>query len=326
MSVTVYREPGWSGIYAQLAPGLTGGKDLVGCAHQSSSCEEFEGQIASMRVDPNTLVAVSANSGITGSQGGTRVVMGPADVADITAELGLKQVRGVLVIPFRAYDSAIPAPGSGVQIFDAYGFQGRRSLLRRGDYAAARLASDSVRMPPASIQSLQVDAHTVCVAYTGDNFDRDRDAAVFVGPVLIDDLDRYGLTGRIRSIRVHYTDPFDTPGRARLPLGTGRDYIPGAGGLSGGSLGPDHRRGRPGGALRRLWKEAQRDAPVTPVPLAATEPTPGWALSPDLIMILFMLLVITALFCALVRNRIAHGMASVATVTVDPTTGLTPSV
>lgn len=229
MAVTVYKDAGHQGVFARLGPGFYSGRDLVGCPHQSTSCEDLDNAINSMRVDPNTIVAFADGHAISASGGGARVLIGPAEVPDLAA-LGMgNRISSVLVVPFRAYDSAVPAPEGVVVLCDGYAMTGRRSTLRRGDYPPARLIAEEVKMPGASVVSLAVEAHTVVVLYSGAAFEAAADAVMVVGPAVVDDLDRLGMAGRVASVRVLYSDPFDTPGRPALPVGAARAYTPGGG-------------------------------------------------------------------------------------------------
>jgi len=249
MSATVYKNVNYQGVYAQLRPGFYSGRDLVGCPHQSTSCEDLDNAINSIRVDPNVIVAFADSHAISASGGGARVLIGPAEVSDLTA-LGMSnRISSVLVVPFRAYDSAIPAPDGGVTLYDSYSMTGRRSLLRRGDYPPARLTSEEVKLPGPQVTSLSVAAGVIVVLYSGPNFETTADAVMVVGPTVVEDLDRVGMSGRVRSIRVLYSDPFDVPGRPTLGLGSARAYTP-------------------GGALGLAWPG--RAAPEAPRPTALT--------------------------------------------------------
>lgn len=235
MSVTVYKNVSFEGVFAQLGPGFYSGKDLAGCPHQSTSCEDLDNAINSLRVDPNIVVAFADGHSISASGGGARVLIGPAEVSDLTA-LGMSnRISSVLVVPYRAYDSAIPAPGGGVTLYDSFSLTGRRSSLRRGEYSKARLASEEVKMPGKDVVSVEVAAHVLAILYNGDNFETTMDAVMVVGPTLVEDLERLGMSGRVNSIRVLYSDPFDVP-RPSLPLGSARAYTP------GGALGYSHGR------------------------------------------------------------------------------------
>jgi hypothetical protein len=229
MSVSIHRDVDFQGPFALLRPGFYSGKDLVGCPHQSTSCEDLDNAVNSIRVDPNVIVALADGYSISASGGGARVLIGPVEVSDLTA-LGMNnRISSLLIVQYRAYDSAIPAPAGGVELYDSYGRTGRRSFLRRGDYPPARLASEEVRMPGQRVVSLAVEPHVVAVLYNGDAFETTKDAVMVVGPTVIEDLERLGMHGRVNSIRVLYSDPFDVPGRPVLPLGTARDYTPGGG-------------------------------------------------------------------------------------------------
>jgi hypothetical protein len=227
MSVAVYKDIDFQGVFAQLGPGLYAGKDLVGCPHQSTSCEDLDNAINSIRVDQNIVVCFADSQAISASGGGARVLIGPAEVSDLTA-LGMSnRISSVLVVPYRSYDSAIPSPNGGVVIYDSYGATGRHSSLRRGDYTSSRLTSEEVKLAGKNIVSLSVQAHVVAVLYAGDNFETTLDAVMVVGPTVVEDLDRLGMSGRVGSIRVIYSDPYDVPGRPTIPLGSARAYTPG---------------------------------------------------------------------------------------------------
>ena len=227
MSVTVYKDVNYQGIYAQLRPGFYSGRDLVGCPHQSTSCEDLDNAINSIRVDPNVVVAFADGHAISASGGGARVLIGPAEVSDLTA-LGMSnRISSVLAIPYRAYDSAIPAPNGGVTLYDSYSMTGRRSELRRGDYPPARLASEEVKLPGPRVMSLSIASGVIVILYNGPNFETTSDAVMAAGPTVIEDLDRVGMSGRVNSIRVLFSDPFDVPNRPTLGLGSARAYTPG---------------------------------------------------------------------------------------------------
>jgi hypothetical protein len=226
MSVTIFKDTGFSGIYAVLGPGLYTGKDLVGCPHQSTSCEEIDNAINSIRVDRNVVVAFAEGHSLKAS--GARVLVGPVDIPDLAAIGMANKISSIMVIPVREYDSAIPPGPGGVSIYDGYDMMGRRSFLRRGAYTPARLVSEEVKMAGDKIVSITAEAHSLAILYEGPNFDIGSNAVVVVGPTTIDDLDRVGMRGLVKSIQVMYTDPFDTPNRPRLPNGTARDYTPGA--------------------------------------------------------------------------------------------------
>jgi len=230
MSVTVYKHPNFQGVFAQLGPGSYSGRDIVGCPHRSNHCEDMDNEISSIRVDPNVVVAIMDSHAITAS-GGSRVLMGPAEISNLTT-LGLNdRISSILVVPFRAYDSAIPAPDAGVTIHTGYGATGQFSYLRRGDYNPARLNSEEVKLPGKRVQSIQVESGVVVVLYKGTNFETTKDAVIVVGPTLIEDIQSLGMDRKVRSIRVMYGDPFDVPNRPTLALGGSRTYTP------GGSLG-----------------------------------------------------------------------------------------
>lgn len=324
MSVTIFKDTGFSGVYAVLGPGLYTGKDLVGCPHQSTSCEEIDNAINSIRVDRNVVVAFAEGSSLKAS--GARVLVGPVEISDL-ASIGMaNKISSIMVIPVREYDSAIPPGPGGVSIYDGYDMMGRRSYLRRGAYTPARLASEEVKMTGDKIVSIAAEAHSIAILYEGPNFDVGSNAVVVVGPTTIDDIDRVGMRGLVKSIQVMYTDPFDTPNRPRLPNGTARDYTPGAlfgsnvwsndqsNGWSGSRPGPvvapvvgvpgsagQSKYGRPRstGALDRIRHEVERS---TTVPRYTFMEAPKKSYS-MMYIILFIVLVIALIVFGVMWTR-----------------------
>ena len=202
MALTLYKEPDFQGVYARLGPGTH--RELTGCPHQSLACEDLDNAASSMRVEARTVAFLS--DGRAPSARGGRVFIGPAEVPDLAA-VGLGgKVSSVLVVPFRAWEAALP-PIAGVTLYDGYGATGRRSVLRRGDYSRARLASEEVRMPGDRAVSMTVDEDVVAVLYVGENFESGGDAAAVVGPAEVEDLERLGLAGRVGSVRVLVGEP-----------------------------------------------------------------------------------------------------------------------
>ena len=207
MTATVYKDLNFQGVYAQLRPGFYSGRDLVGCPHLSTNCEDLDNAISSIRVDPNTVVAFADSHALSASGGGgARVLVGPAEVPDLAA-LGMSgRISSVRAVPYRAYDSATPPPAGGATIYDSYGMTGRRAALRRGDYASGRLTSEEVRLSGPSVMSVSVNPGVILILYAGANFETASDAVMVVGPAAVEDLDRVGMGGRVRSIRVLYGD------------------------------------------------------------------------------------------------------------------------
>lgn len=207
MTATVYKDLNFQGVYAQLRPGFYSGRDLVGCPHLSTNCEDLDNAISSIRVDPNTVVAFADSHALSASGGGgARVLVGPAEVPDLAA-LGMSgRISSVRAVPYRAYDSATPPPAGGATIYDSYGMTGRRAALRRGDYASGRLTSEEVKLSGPSVMSVSVNPGVILILYAGANFETASDAVMVVGPAAVEDLDRVGMGGRVRSIRVLYGD------------------------------------------------------------------------------------------------------------------------
>lgn len=209
MAATIYKNINFQGIFAQLRPGLYSGRELIGCPHQSTNCEDLDNAVNSIRVDANIIVAFADSHAISASGGGARVLLGPAEISDLsTIGMGNK-ISSVFVAQYRVNEYASPAPDGGVILFDNYSLTGRRSELRRGDYTSNRLSSEEVKFPGSRIVSLSVASNFIVILYKGSNFESSMDAVMVVGPSSVEDIDRLGLCcGAVQSIRVIYNEPF----------------------------------------------------------------------------------------------------------------------
>jgi hypothetical protein len=227
MSIIAYQDADFKGPFMTLGPGFYSGEnDLVGHGYHSSQDVNLYRNINSIRVQPNTIVALYGSTAPTAS-GGSRVILGPAEFADLGGIALTNKISSILVVPFKTYDSGIPR-GGGAAISNQPSLFGVRSDLIRGDYSPSRLKGDEVQMPGPTIQSIRVDPHCLAILYSGPHFDTTMDAVAVVGPTLVDDLNLLGMSGRVASIRVIYTDPYDVPyGRPISQLGSSRDYLPG---------------------------------------------------------------------------------------------------
>lgn len=227
MSIIVYQDTDYKGPFLSLGPGFYSGEnDLVGHGYHSSQDVNLYRNINSIRVQPNTIVALYGSTSPSAS-GGSRVIQGPAEFADLGSIGMTNRISSVLVVPFKVYDSGIPR-GGGATISNQPSLFGMRSDLIRGDYNPSRLKSDEVQMPGPTIQSIRVDPHCLVILYSGPHFDTTMDAVAVVGPTFVDDFNLLGMSGRAASIRVIYTDPYDVPyGRPISQLGSSRDYLPG---------------------------------------------------------------------------------------------------
>lgn len=217
MSITAFRDKDFKGTFARLGPGKYSGSDLNGCAHGGSGCEDLNNEISSVRVDAGTIAVLADGYSVSASGSGSRVLVGPAEVADMSA-IGLDdRVSSIHVIAFTAATTARQT--AAATIYDGYGATGRRSDLFCGDYAGDRLTSEEVKLPGDRIVSLAVEPNTVAVLYTGDKFESGLDAVAVVGPVIVSDLGSLSLSGRVRSIRVLCGEPA-RQWRSHVPLGS----------------------------------------------------------------------------------------------------------
>ncbi|MFA6166969.1 MAG: hypothetical protein WC700_10150 [Gemmatimonadaceae bacterium] len=193
MAITVYSDKDFKGAFARLGPGTYSGDDLRG------SSSDLNNDISSVRVGAGTIAVLVDGYAVDAAGSGSRVLVGPAEVADLSA-IGMDdRVSSVRVIEFRPVAESRRAAAT---VYDGYGATGRRSDLDTGDYSGARLAGGEVKLPGDRIVSLAVEPNTVVVIYAGADFESSMDAAVVAGPVIVADLNRLGFGGRVRSIRV----------------------------------------------------------------------------------------------------------------------------
>jgi len=275
--VTIYRDAGFAGTYARLARGDYRNRALETCDRSGGGCEAAADEISSIRVEANTLAVVADSSGGGFSaNSATRVVTGPAEIADLGA-LGLDdRVSYVGVVPFRAYDSGTPPPDGGVTLHTGYGGSGRRAVLHRGDYSAARLGGVETGLAPADVRSVTVAAGCIAVLGTGAPGEQNANAVLVRGPgsVEIDDL---GFDGDLLSVRVLYDTPVagpatyaSSPGPVSFDLGVSR--------VAGG-----HQR-------RRVYARAgAKSVPPAPAPAPVASGARVWWLLLVLICVLAVL-------------------------------------
>lgn len=218
MSITVYKNINFQGVFSRLESGLYRGRDLVGCHNMSNSCEDLDNLINSIRVDANTVVCIADNHVMTAS-GGSRILIGPIEIPDLSV-LGMdNRISSILITSFRAFDSATSVPTRGVIITDGYNMTGRRAELRRGDYTLQRLSSEEVKFSGNRVLSLNVATGVIVIIYAGLNFDNNLNAQMIIGPKVIEDINTIGMLDGVNSIRVLYGDPFDIPNRPKLNYG-----------------------------------------------------------------------------------------------------------
>lgn len=196
MSATAYAERGFGGAHARFGPGLYRG-DLPG-GLLTARGDPFPDPPRSLRVDPGTAAYVAPGP----AERGGRVVLGPAEVADVAA-LGLPGGFGVLrVAPCRPRDLPAPWGDGAAEAAELPGGAGRTARLDLGDYAEARLRSDEVGLR-GGFGGLRVAGGAAAVLYAGPAFGGE--ARLLVGPADAPDLERLGFAPR--SLRLLETPP-----------------------------------------------------------------------------------------------------------------------
>ena len=209
MSATIYRDTNYQGPFAQIHPGIYSRQDLQAFRNQSAVREGLDNAISSMRVGPNTIVALYGGEPPSASAR-ARVLVGPYEVSDMDALRMDDKISAIQVFSFKEYGAGTPHTGGAV-FYSGYEGRGKNSILKQGDYNAARLTSEEVKFPDNRLRSLRVSANVIVILYDGPDFDTSMDAVVIVGPTMIGNLDCIGFIDRVSSVRIVYTDPYDTP-------------------------------------------------------------------------------------------------------------------
>jgi len=199
MSVTVYKEKNFQGIFYRLKEGYYSGKDLIGCQNQSYHCEDLDNAINSIRIDKNTIVALSSNYSMRADK--SRVYIGPLEIPDLKDMSDT--ISSIYIVSFQDYNSSIIPQDTGVTIFADYNFNGKHSTLHQGDYSKIRLLSEEVKFNPDNLMSLIVENGVVVILYKEDNFQSSSDAYMIAGPRQINNLDNIGMN--VKSIKVLYS-------------------------------------------------------------------------------------------------------------------------
>jgi hypothetical protein len=199
MSVTVYKEKNFQGVFYRLKEGYYSGKELIGCQNQSYHCEDLDNAINSIRIDKNTIVALSSNYSIRADK--SRVYIGPLEISDLKDMSDT--ISSIYIVSFQDYNSSIIPQDTGVTLFSDYNFNGKRSILHQGDYSKSRLASEEVKFNPDNLMSLIIENGVIVILYKEDNFQQSSDAYMIAGPRQINNLDNIGMN--VKSIRVLYS-------------------------------------------------------------------------------------------------------------------------
>jgi hypothetical protein len=94
-------------------------------------------------------------------------------------------------------------------VFRDYSNHGSYKKLLAGSYDAARLAArenGQNGIADGDIRSITVDANTVAVLYDGPNFEETQHAIFIEGPASVSDVGRYGMDGKVSSIKLFAVD------------------------------------------------------------------------------------------------------------------------
>lgn len=223
MPVILYRDANFAGPIVRLQPGFySGRRDLEGAVRGSSTGEDLDNQISSIRVD-NGYIAVLFGGYSASASGGARTLIGPTDVPDLAAVGMDDKTSAVQVLMFEPFSSAVPRD-FGVTLYSDTYKSGTQVHIGQGSFDRARLDSDEIKLGPRGVQSLCVGPNTIAVLYEGNTFESTLDSVV-VGPgTCVPDVEQLGMIGssgvpRISSIRVLYAAATPSGGHASVSTG-----------------------------------------------------------------------------------------------------------
>ena len=204
--VSVYKDANYGGPFMRLGQGFFSGDKLMGHSYigttPSMTGEELNNQISSIRVPSFFIVSIHESYSISAE---SRVLIGPREIPDLTVIDMNDKISSILVAPFQGIDSVYfnaggKALNSAVVVGSDYAVGGLTANIPVGDYDATRLANEGMSLG-GTMRSSRIPAGLIAIFYSGSNFNEDQNAIVSVGPTVIDDFQRVGLTA-IGSIRV----------------------------------------------------------------------------------------------------------------------------
>jgi hypothetical protein len=203
MPVIAYQDINFQGLHARLQPGFYSGRDLQGYRQGSTSGEDLDNMISSIRVDPGYIAVIYVGQSASATSG-ARALVGPIEYADLGV-IGMDdRISAVQVLTFQTYLSAAPRD-FGVTIYSQAYKGGRNADLGQGDYNRMRLDGDEVRFAGSFVRSICVGPSTLAVLYAGNMFEDTLNSIVVVGPTCIEDLDDVGMMDTVNSVRILYT-------------------------------------------------------------------------------------------------------------------------
>ena len=199
MSATIYNKENYDGDSHTLNTGSYNSTYFKNIDYANFEHPE------SIKVDRNTIVHLSTTSHPTGF-GDNRIIIGPQNIPSLRS-LGFNgKVSSVKILRFRANNWGSPAK---VTVFNNYDMMGKYKILREGEYSSERIASKENNVSgirDGDIRSLVVDKGTVAILYDGENFEEDMNTIFVQGPASIHSLDKYGMDGKLSSIKVFAID------------------------------------------------------------------------------------------------------------------------
>ena len=209
MPVTLYRDANFEGPFLKLQPGFfSGERDLRGGTRGSSQDENLDNKISSVRVD-NGYIAVLYGGLSASARSGSRVLIGPAEVADLGAVGMDDKTSSIRVVTYQPYVSAVPRD-FGVTLSESFGPTPSFGIrIGQGSYDRARLDSEEVRLNGRGVMSLCVGPSTLAVLHEGGDFESTQNSVLILPNTCVDDVGDIGMLGddgnsKINSIQVLY--------------------------------------------------------------------------------------------------------------------------
>lgn len=213
MPVVLYKDKNFNGPNLRLQPGFySGRRDLEGTTRGSSSGEDLNNQISSIRVDNGYIAVIYSGMSPTpgGLAGGARALIGPAEIPDLGAVGMDDKTSSIRVLMFEPFRSATPRDFGVTLYHHAHPRPGGGGIhIGQGNFDKNRLQSDEVKVNSGGVRAMCVGPSTIAVLYEGSNFETTLNSTVVLPGECIADISDLKLSSTgddsgINSIRVLY--------------------------------------------------------------------------------------------------------------------------
>lgn len=195
----IYEKTNFQGEFFKFGPG-----DYLPNNLSNVGKIDFTNHINSVRIAPNVVVELFRDGGFHSgsSPDASRVIVGPADVPDLS-KIGMdNKVRAIRVRRIKLHNSYVASPEK-VVVYDQYDFRGKSGVLSPGQYDMQRLTSQEYKFTDNSLRSMQVPPYLLVILYDADKFDNTQNAIAVIGPKSMPNLDEIGFDQKITSMSVY---------------------------------------------------------------------------------------------------------------------------